>query len=275
MSLSNINKIKSLKGYSYIIGERFKSLPKNIKNIYLNRSNYKSKVKLINKSTGEDIYIEYLEYEYKEKDKRLIFTYSENRAQKDRYEREKRLEKALKFISNPNLLNKKESSYYIKQVSSKEYVLDEEKINLSKQYDGLKCIATNNKNLQVSEILSNYKELYKIEQSFRCMKGYLETRPMYHWTDTRISGHICICFISYYVLRYLQRKLEIKSVHITEKELRSLLKEVEVSYVESGNKRYYLSSQNTKKISEILKALKIKELPDFIPETLINQYIMS
>ena len=275
MSSSNINNIESITDYSYIIGERYKSLPKKLKYLYLDISNYKLSVKLLDKSSGEEIGMKYFEYDYKEKGKRLIFTYSEKRAKKDKADREKRIEQALKLLQNPSLISKKESSYYLKQKSSKVYELDIERIEISRKYDGLCCIASNNKDLGVREILTNYKELYKIEHSFRSMKSYLETRPMYHWTDKRISGHICLCFISYYILRYLQRKLELESTIQSEREIRTSLISMEVSHIESISNRYYLTSKNTREISEILNVLQIKKLPKFIPEILINKYMST
>ena len=271
MNMSNIEKIKSLKSYSYIIGERYKNLPKAVKNKYLDKSNYKLKAKVFDKSKGEKILIKYFEYFYQ--GKRLIFTYSDKRAKKDKIEREKKLEKALKYVSNPSLLNKKESHYFIKQISPKKYELDENKIILSEQYDGLSCISTNYTDGTVEEILSNYKELYKIEHSFRSMKSYLETRPMYHWTDKRISGHICLCFISYYVLRYIQILLENHLIYKTERDIRAEINELEITHITSGcNTKFYLCSKSTTKI---LEPLKIKRLPDFIPEILIKEYILS
>jgi transposase len=49
-------------------------------------------------------------------------------------------------------------------------------------------VATINKDLSTEKILEAYKQLYKIEQSFRSFKTFLETRPMYHWTRARILG---------------------------------------------------------------------------------------
>jgi len=48
---------------------------------------------------------------------------------------------------------------------------------------------------------------------------------------------------------------------------------MEVSYIDSGTNRYYLSSNNTKNISEILNSLNLKKLPNYIPEMLINKYM--
>ncbi|GAQ94166.1 hypothetical protein TAGGR_1345 [Thermodesulfovibrio aggregans] len=57
--------------------------------------------------------------------------------------------------------------------------------------------------------------LYKIEESFRCMKSSLDLRPVYHWTERRIKGHIMLCFLSFYVLRVIQRKLTEAGLYIT------------------------------------------------------------
>ena len=44
----------------------------------------------------------------------------------------------------------------------------------------------------------NYKQLWKVENSFRELKGTLKTRPMFHWTDKRILGHLVMCFYLIY-----------------------------------------------------------------------------
>ena len=42
-----------------------------------------------------------------------------------------------------------------------------------------------------------YKKLWKIEDAFGEIKGTLKTRPMFHWTDKRIIGHLMLCFLTY------------------------------------------------------------------------------
>jgi transposase len=39
------------------------------------------------------------------------------------------------------------------------------------------------------------------------IKGNLKTRPMFHWTDQRIIGHLVLCFLSYLCEAHLTKAL--------------------------------------------------------------------
>src|SRR5665811_113097 len=58
-----------------------------------------------------------------------------------------------------------------------------------------------------AEIVSNYKELWRIEDAFGEMKGTLKSRPMFHWTDQRIIGHLMLCFLSHFCEAHLTKRL--------------------------------------------------------------------
>ena len=62
-------------------------------------------------------------------------------------------------------------------------------------------------NLSDSEIISGYKELWHIEESFRITKSDLKTRPIYVRTENHIRAHFLICFVSLVILRILEIKL--------------------------------------------------------------------
>ncbi|GAB4310784.1 MAG: hypothetical protein Kow0097_12400 [Candidatus Bipolaricaulota bacterium] len=49
-----------------------------------------------------------------------------------------------------------------------------------------------------------YKGLWQVEEAFRVLKTPLELRPIYHWTEARIRGHVMVCFLAF-VLRQLLR----------------------------------------------------------------------
>lgn len=55
--------------------------------------------------------------------------------------------------------------------------------------DGFFRIITNEKEMSASEIVSNYKELWRIEDAFGEIKGTLKSRPMSHW---QIKGSLAI-----------------------------------------------------------------------------------
>ncbi len=188
-------------GYEYIIGERLKNLSGTLQDKILDRSKY-SCLTVLDEESGEDIQIQY--YEIEHEGKRIITTYSEKRARKDRQEREERIRKAKQYIENPSKVERKAARHYLKKNEKSKYELDESKIARSEKFDGFISISTNTKDMSQSEIIESYKQLYKIEHTFRTFKSYLETRPMFHWTQKRIEGHLCLCYICFSLLNYLQ-----------------------------------------------------------------------
>lgn len=47
-----------------------------------------------------------------------------------------------------------------------------------------------------------------VERAFREVKSNLEIRPMYHWTESRIRGHIMVCFLAFYLEMVLRKRLK-------------------------------------------------------------------
>jgi len=64
------------------------------------------------------------------------------------------------------------------------------------------------------EVRDNYKRLQVVERPFRYLKTDLEIRPLFHWKDSRIRGHVFVCFLAYLVEQ--QMRLALKGL---EKEL--------------------------------------------------------
>jgi len=256
--------------YEYIFGERLRNIAEHKQDEILDLSKY-----TIIKLEGEDdqgpIPLRYYTTEYK--GKRLIATYSAKRAAKDKAEREEKITKAEAFIKNPSALEKKAKVHYLKKEGKDKYVLDQGKINRSEKFDGFFCIATNNTDLSVEVILDAYKQLYRIEHSFRSFKTFLETRPMFHWTEKRILGHLSLCYISFAMLNYLQLKLLKQGTPQSENQIRSNLIKMQMSLITQNNNEYYLRSKTTEGERQIMKVLSMRELPDLIPRQAIGYHL--
>ena len=151
--------------------------------------------------------------------------------------------------------------------------MDEEKIKRSERFDGFMTIATNNTKISAADVLAAYKQLYKIEQTFRTFKTFLETRPMFHWTERRILGHLALCYISFTLLNYLQLDLAKRGTAQSENQIRKSLVKMQMSLISQDDKRYYLRSDTSEQAKQILKVLSIRETPDLIPESAIRQYV--
>lgn len=251
-------------GFEYIVGDRLKSLSAAAITHLTTLKNY-SKTTVKN-SDNEAVILQFCTYQYK--GRTLISTYSESRAKKDKADREQRIAAAEKLIKQPSGLDKKASRYFIKNEADKKYLLDQTKIDKQLKFDGFKVIATNAKDITPAQALEKYKDLYKIEQSFRSFKSYFETRPMFHWTDKRIEGHIVLCYIAFCLLSYLQNK-----TGYTEQQIRRSLNKMQVSKIIKETETVWLRAAMNNEIEHILHTLKLKTLPSVASENTIQKYL--
>lgn len=269
MSSTNLEVVQKYQGYEFVIGERLRNLPKVVINYLTDRSNYTQS--WIYKKDKEEIKVEYTSIEYK--DRKIICTYSSKRAAKDSYDRQQRVEKGKKLLKNQSQISKKASRYFLEKNGKDEYSLNESKIIADAQFDGFIAIATNNKELPETLLLDHYKHLYQIEHSFRSFKSHLETRPMFHWTDKRIEGHLCLCYIAYTLNTFALNTLKEHSESITEDSLRRALNKMQVSLIEQDKEKYYLRSINDKNAEKITEIFKLKKLPHLLPKSNIINYL--
>lgn len=76
--------------------------------------------------------------------------------------------------------------------------------------DGLYVIRTSiaKEALSPESTVRAYKDLAKVERAFRCMKTIdLHVRPIYHWLEERIKGHVFLCMLAYYVEWHMRQRL--------------------------------------------------------------------
>jgi hypothetical protein len=50
--------------------------------------------------------------------------------------------------------------------------------------------------MPAEEVAMAYKSLWQVERAFREMKSSLDLRPVYHWSESRVRGHIMVCFLA-------------------------------------------------------------------------------
>lgn len=141
---------------------------------------------------------------------RLIVTWTEQRARKDAHNRDKgltKLKNRIRFgqLTKEHLNNRGYNKFLILEGKVK-VTLDEKKIELGAQWDGLKGYLTNT-DLPPETIVENYRELWQIEKAFRISKTDLRIRPVYHFRKRRIEAHICIAFAAYTLFKELERRL--------------------------------------------------------------------
>jgi transposase len=193
----------------YILGARLKSLSEKWQDRILDNTDYQKKVK-----DGEVLRISSFAYTHKH---RLIVSHSTKRAEKERRDREKSIEKL-----HQKLVKSKNPKSLISNYGYKKYLtvdgevqvhINEEKLQRETLWDGLHGVMTNIKenDMKADEILSQYHGLWQVEESFRITKHDLKVRPVFHWSAKRIKAHIAICFAAFSLIRFLQHRIRKKT----------------------------------------------------------------
>jgi transposase len=200
--------------------------------------------------------IEYREIEYE--GKRLLIIHSEERVEKDRKDRIRLIEKAKKMLKDGNIetKSKRGAKKYLKTKNEVDYTLDIQKIEKDEKYDGYYGIITNTQ-LNPKQILEQYHTLWKVEESFRTLKNYLETRPIFHWTQKRIKGHIVMSFVSYIMQRTLELELERNNIEYSHEKIREAIKNMEYIDIKLNEQHFVIRTNMNLLAQKILKILNI------------------
>ena len=193
----------------YILGARLRSLSDTWQNRILDNTDYDKKEK------DEEI-LRIATYAYT-KNRRLIVSHSSKRAEKDRKDREKSIEKLRQKLEKSKKPQSLISNYgykkYLKVEGDVQVCVNEEKLERESLWDGLHGIMTNikEKDMKPEEALSQYHGLWQVEESFRITKHDLKVRPIFHWSAKRIKAHIAICFVAFSLIRFLQHRIRHKT----------------------------------------------------------------
>lgn len=244
LSSDNIDALIDKK-YKFILGARIKNESAKVK---------KQILQLILKD-GQ------IEKITKQDDISLFISYSQKRAAKDAYNREKglkRLERSLRAgrLTKSNI-NNRGYNKYLKLEGEVKIEIDYQKFESDCKWDGLKGYITNT-NLSGEDVIENYNNLWMIEKAFRISKTDLKIRPIYHRLRNRIEAHICISFVSYLMFKELERVLNESEINISiSQAIKQINKmhEVTFCYPNGNTQRILLKNNPTQeKILEVIKS---------------------
>ena len=182
-------------GYGYIVGVKMRGL-KRIRDLVLSTpGRYKDvednlKVKEVKLDKG-----------------RYIICYNPHEAEKDRMNRDeiiKNLEEKIKTGSLRRVLTGDAKRFC--KIEAEKISLNKERIQKEARYDG-KYVLQTSTDLPSQEVARAYKNLWMIERAFRDIKDIFKIRPIFHWTPSRVRGHIFVCFLAFLLTISLQRRL--------------------------------------------------------------------
>lgn len=149
------------------------------------------------------------------KEKRIV-SYNPNLAKKQRSEILKMVDKATNYKTYKNMAKEElgDSVKYVtitnKDTSGKKVKpiieINQSKIDEDLKYAGYNLIVTSELEMEPLEIYRTYHSLWKIEESFRITKSYIDARPVYVQKKETIYGHFLICYLSLFLLRVMEIK---------------------------------------------------------------------
>ena len=177
---------------------------------------------LLREKYYETLFYKIIQTETKSVKQDLIVTFCFKYFDYNRNIRNNQIERAKKSIETNNVTRKgkNQNDYrrFINSLNSTDegevaqnvtYTIDENLIEEESKYDGYYALTTNLVG-NISEIFKIVKGRWEIEESFRIMKSDFLARPVNLSREDRIKAHFMTCFISLFIYRLLEKKLNNK-----------------------------------------------------------------
>ncbi|MBR6934302.1 MAG: IS1634 family transposase [Clostridia bacterium] len=191
------------------------------------------------------------------KEKRIV-SFNPSLANKQRAEITRMAEKASGFISYKKYSREEigDSAKYIvidnkgKNNTAPIYKLNNAKIQEDLKYAGYNLIVTSETDMPALKVYQTYHSLWKIEESFRITKSFLDARPVYVQKRETIYGHFLICYLCLFLLRLLEIKCFDNKVNAYD--LINFIRDFRI--VDKGNNQYINISSN-RQLNETIKKL--------------------
>jgi transposase len=231
-------------GYQYIIGAKIKSETISVKQWIISQPKIDRQMVELEKENG----------------RRLLVGYTEERAKKDAYNRQKGVKRLEKIYKRGSLtkehINKRGYNKFLKIEQDITVSINYDKIAEDAQWDGLKGYLTNTE-LTMEQVYTAYHNLWNVERAFRISKSKIEIRPMFHFTRKRIEAHICICFVALKVYKELERILKGTQINMSVDKVLNMAKTITTIQI-----RMPLNNQILSKTMLMKRHKKIKILFD-------------
>lgn len=253
MCTDDIKKFNVQDGRGFVITQSIKKLNSELQSFALDKNGWRilgnivdvynldeiEKNEELKKQYYNKIFYKEIECETKSVKQALIVTFSFKYQEYQHKLKSHQLERARKLVEEANKKNKKaknkkdvekikisknlnDPKRFIKEVKTTdtgeiacniEYLIDDEIYKNEEKYNGLYGITTNLID-DTSTIIKVMNGRWEIEESFRIMKDEFDSGTVHLSREDRIKGHFITCYLSLFIYRYLEHKLDDKyTVH--------------------------------------------------------------
>ena len=134
-------------------------------------------------------------------------------------------------------------------------------INHAQRTDGICMLLTNSSQLTPQEVALGYRTLSEVEHAFKEIKNFLKIRPIYHYKDLRVRGHVFICVLAYLLEKFIEKKINQSQLTLSTQKALQILKPLRMVRYTVMNKSLQKITHITGEQNEIFNALGVSEIP--------------
>jgi len=201
------------------------------------------------------------EIEKEHRNRRLERVYKELETIQEQYkkgnlrDKEKMLQRGARILER-----RKVTRFFTLRIDEKKglyFAYNKDTLSFEELLDGKFILRTNEKTLEMKDIIRAYKNLAKVENAFCELKDFIKLRPIRHFTERRVKAHVFICVLAYLIEIAIELTLHQKKINLTAREALNQLSDIKLVSQEVEGLKIKTVCQPKPETWKILKALTI------------------
>ena len=224
-------------------------------------------------------------YEYPRKidSHRICITFNPQRRDSQSKKRQRRIQEAISYLESFNEETKRGNqrnnqkveaqidkwlrgkgsrkyfTYQRKGPRKLEYTLLQSVVGESESLDGMMILRTDSDRLTIENVAHGYRTLTQVENAFNEIKNFIKLRPIRHYTDIRVKGHVAVCVIAYLIESIVDNILSQSHLKITAKKAFEILSPLKVVELNLAGKIIYKTTTPKKEQLDLLTIFGLKK----------------
>lgn len=159
--------------------------------------------------------------------------------------------KACDLVSRPGYAR------YLTETEGGGLRIDRAAVRQDERLDGKYVLMTNDLDTPAEELVTGYRDMWRVERAFRSMKTALAMEPVYHRKRKRIISHAHLCVLAYLLIRLAENRTE-----NSWKLVREELERISLSRIELGRTTVYRTKRLTGSEKKLWKRCRLAPPPD-------------
>jgi len=151
---------------------------------------------------------------------------------------------------------------YLRRTKSGLLRIDHATVKDEVHLDGKWLLRTSDVTLSPEDLAAAYKQLLQVERGWRDIKGALGLRPVFHYREDRVRGHVQLCWLALLLIRVVEN-----ATGDTWRNVRHELDRMHLVTLATGDGQVAQRSATTTGQRTILAALELPEPPRFFDFT--------